>query len=93
MENQHKEIFEVIGGNLAYWLLPLVNTNIENSMARQSQCRNYLAVEQSPENRTEQQGFLKALDLEEEGLDMINSWTKPDENRDSMTIHFHGQKK
>ena len=53
MENQHKEIFEVFEGNLAYWLLPLVNTNSENSMARQSQCRNCLAVEQSPENRTE----------------------------------------
>ena len=42
MENQHKEIFEVFGGNLAYWFLLLVNTNRENSMVRQSQCRNYL---------------------------------------------------
>ena len=32
IENQHKEIFEVFGGNSAYWLLPPVNTNSENSM-------------------------------------------------------------
>ena len=41
MENQHKEIFEVFGGNLAYWFLLLVNTNRENSMVRQSQCKIY----------------------------------------------------
>ena len=71
MENQHKEIFEVFGGNLAYWLLPLVNTNSKKSMVRQSQCRNYLAVGISPENRTEWQGFLKALDLEERWSDIL----------------------
>ena len=71
MENQHKEIFEVFGGNLAYWLLPLVNNNTGNSMVRQSQYRNYLALGQSPENRTEWQGFLKALDQEEEGSDIL----------------------
>ena len=53
MENRHREISEVFGGNLPYWLLPLVNTNSENAMVQQSQCRNYLAVGQSPENRTE----------------------------------------
>ena len=53
MEKQHKEIFEVFGGNLANWLLTLFNTNSENSMVRQSQCGNYLAVGQSPENKTE----------------------------------------
>ena len=71
MEKQHKEIFEVFGGNLANWLLTLFNTNSENSMVRQSQCGNYLAVGQSPENKTEYQGFLKALDLEEEGSDIL----------------------
>ena len=71
MENQHKEIFEVFRSNLAYWLLPLVNTNSENSMVRNIQCRNYLALGQSPENRTERQGFLKALDQEEEGSDIL----------------------
>ena len=71
MENQHKEIFEVFGGNIAYWLLPLVNTNSENSMVRKSQCRNYLVVGQSPENRTETQRILKALDKEEEGSDIL----------------------
>ena len=34
MENQHREIFEAFGGNLTYWLLPLVNTNSENAMVR-----------------------------------------------------------
>ena len=34
--NQHKEIFEGFGGNLAYWLLPFVNTNTENSVVRQT---------------------------------------------------------
>ena len=57
MENQHKEIFEVFGGNLAYRLLPLVNTNNENTVVRRSQCKNYLAVGQSPENRTERRYF------------------------------------
>ena len=71
MENQHREIFEVFGGNLAYLLLPLINTNSENAMVRQSQCRNYLAVGQSPEKRTEWQRFLKALDMEEEGSDIL----------------------
>ena len=71
MENQQKKIFEVSGGNLAYWLLPLVNTNSENSMVWQSQCRNYLAVGQSPKNRTEWQGFSKALGMEEEGSDNL----------------------
>ena len=66
MENQHREIFEVFGGNVAYWLLPLTNTNSENAMVRQSQCRNYLAVGQSPENRIEWQRFLKALDMDED---------------------------
>ena len=70
MENQHKEIFEVFGDNLAYWRLTLVNTNSENSMVQQSQCGNYLAVGLSPEHRIEQQGFLKALDLEEERSDI-----------------------
>ena len=37
MENQQK-IFEVFGGNFAYWLLPLVNIKTENSMVQQSQC-------------------------------------------------------
>ena len=67
MEKQHKEIFEVFGGNSAYWLLPLVNTNSKKSMVQQSQCRNYLAIGISPENRTEWQGFLKALDLKKKG--------------------------
>ena len=71
MENRHREIFEVFGGNLAYWLLSLVNTNSENAMVRQSQCRNYLAVRQSTENSTEWQKFLKALDTEEEGSDIL----------------------
>ena len=71
MENQYKEIFEVFGGNLAYWLLPLLHTNSENSMVQQSHCRNYLAVGQSPENKTEWQGFLKALGMEEEGSGII----------------------
>ena len=53
MENQHKEIFEVFGDNLAYWRLTLVNTNSENSMVQQSQCGNYLAVGLSPEHRIE----------------------------------------
>ena len=35
-------------------------------MVQQSQCRNYLAVGQSPEIRAEWQGFLKTLDLEED---------------------------
>ena len=70
MENQHKEIFE---GYLAYWLLPLPasSSSILDSMVQRSQCRNYLAVGQSPENRTEWQGFLKALDMEEEGSDIL----------------------
>ena len=67
MENRHREIFEVFEGNLAYWLLPLVNTNSENAVVRQSQCRNYLAIGQSPENRTEWQRFLKALDTKKKG--------------------------
>ena len=71
IENQHKEIYEVFGGNVAYWLLPLINTNSENSMVRQSQCRNFLAVGQSSKNRTEWQGFLKALNMEEEGSDIL----------------------
>ena len=71
IENQHKEIFEVFRGSLAYWLLPLVNTNSENSMVRQRQCRNYLAVAQSPENRTEWQGFSKASRMEEEGPNIL----------------------
>ena len=71
MENQHKIIFEVFEGNLAYWLLPLVDTNSKNSMVRQSQYRNYLAVGESPKNRTKWQGFLKALDIEEEGSDIL----------------------
>ena len=71
MENQHREIFGVFGGNVAYWLLPLANTNSENAMVRQSQCRNYLAVGQSPENRIEWQRFLKALDMDEEGSDIL----------------------
>ena len=49
MENRHKGIFEVFGGNLAYWVLPLVNTNNEKTMVQQSQCKNYLVVGQSPE--------------------------------------------
>ena len=53
MGNQYKEIFEVFGGKLAYWLLPLVNTNSEHFMVQQSHCRNYLAVGQSPEIRAE----------------------------------------
>ena len=65
METRHREIFEVFGGNLTYWLPPPVNTNSENAMVQQIQCRNYLAVGQSPENRTERQRFLKALVMEE----------------------------
>ena len=48
MENRHKEVFQVFGGNLAYWALPLVNTNSENAMVQQSHCCYYLAVGQSP---------------------------------------------
>ena len=40
-------------------------------MVRQSQCRNYLAVGKSPENRTEWQGVLKAFDIEEERSDIL----------------------
>ena len=53
MENRHKEIFQVFGGNLAYWPLPLVNTISENAMVRQSHYCYYLAVAQSPYNRSE----------------------------------------
>ena len=31
MGNRHRELFEVFGGKLAYWLLLLVNTNSDNS--------------------------------------------------------------
>ena len=40
-------------------------------MVWQSQCTNYLAVGQSPKNRTEWQGFSKALGMEEEGSDIL----------------------
>ena len=52
MDDEYKENFEVPGGNLAYWLLLLVNTSIENSTVQKSQCGNYLEVGQSTENRT-----------------------------------------
>ena len=71
MGNRHRELFELFGGKLPYWLLLLVNTNSDNAMVRQSQCKNYLAVGQSPENRTEWQIFLKALNMEGEGSDIL----------------------
>ena len=56
-EMGNRGLFEVFGGNLPYWPLPFVDSSIENAMVRQSQCKNYLAVGKSPENRTEWQRF------------------------------------
>ena len=74
MENRQREMFEVFGGNLTYWLLPLVNTNSESAMVQQNQRKNYLAVGQSPENRAERQKVLKNVDREELGSDVLSQF-------------------